>query len=1450
MNPLFPFRRPSFANSLIIRIALLLLLALALFTAGSYYFLVRPTMSSLADAQMELVSQQLEARVRLLLQTVETTLRSSRGWGVNGDLDHNQLQRFNEFFFPIIANHHEITSVNFAHQSGREILLLHNKDGSWVNRLSNPELWGRQTYWLFWNAERQLERVEMRLLDYDTRRRPWFRGAMALDDEQAIHWTEPYIFFTTRDPGITASMRWTGKDGSRYVIGHDVRLLELSAFTVGLTVGASGKAALFLPDGRLVSLPHDARFVGEEAIKGAVLQTPAALGLEELGRGFDGWRAGRSGGQPFGSYLLGRDHWFSLFRPVSAGRQQLWLGVFAPAAEFIPTTRKDLLLLAAIALVTLLAGIVVAVRVARQFGRPLAALARESGRIGRMELELPVTVSGPWREVRELTAAQEHMRLRLSEAKQSLEDANAELEDKVAQRTRELEQNRQALQLREAFFRAIFDNVIIGISSLTTRFTRQRVNRALCEFTGYTEEELLAGGGLDLIVPADRERFREAYRDLAAGRKFFVRTETQIVHRDGSLRWADVQLTAIRDGQGEVSSLLATILDTTDRHLMEEELERQFARMQALFNTIPNPIFYKGTDTRFLGCNRAYEEVFGISLEDFVGKRVLDLDYLPEVERLVYQAEDEEVIATAGRVVREVPLVFADGLVHDTLYSVTGFRNRDGSPGGLVGLIVDITPLKEAQREAQQARAAAEAAAAAKADFLANMSHEIRTPMNAIFGMTHLALKTELTTRQRHYLEKVDAASKGLLDIVNDILDFSKIEAGMMPIESVDFSLEQTLRHVADLSMHKANDKGLELVFDIAPGIPDRLRGDTLRLGQVLLNLVGNALKFTEQGEVAIKVFPVAADDAEADADAEDCLRLRFEVRDSGIGMTEEQQQRLFAPFTQADSSTTRRYGGTGLGLSICKRLVDLMGGEIGVVSTPGQGSCFFFTLPLNHAGQTAAVQGEPGPRGLRVLVADDSAGAREVVRQQLVILGFAVHTVCGGEEAVTEALAAQSRGEPYGLLLADWQMPAVDGIELIRRLENMRGLAAIPAVLMTSVDDQERLEASLGDLRLGALLPKPVTSSTLFDAIAEALHPGGHAVITRRAPGEQIPAVLRGRQVLLVEDNEVNRELAEEILRAAGMLVDCAVNGAEAVERVAARRYDVILMDCHMPVMDGFEATRRIRALPDNGQVPIIAMTASVLLGDRELCLAAGMDDHVAKPVDISRLYAKLAALAGGGEAVADEAPVAVPETPSANENEEEGVLDSTEGLARLGNNHDLYRRLLTRFRQDQGECAGRIRASLDAGDHETARLLAHTLKGLAATIGARPLAALALEVEGRIAAGGASRAGGALLARLASELARVLAVIEQRPLPEPVVIAPDEELPAAAEEAALAAGITALDNFLRADDAEAIPCLERLGPALAARISAEELERLQRLVSRYDFDAAAALLRDLAGL
>src|SRR5574343_341634 len=889
------FKQPGFANSLVLRIGLLILLSLAAFTLSLYLLIGRPTVDRLAESQMQLAAEQLEARLTRLFKTVEVTLRSSQGWGKNANIDQTRLLRFNEFFFPIIANHGEISSVIFAHESGREILLLMTDDGRWISRISNPAEWGSQTYWITWSKDREIEAVEMRERDYDARERPWFKGAMALPDGHSVHWTEPYIFFTTKEPGITASMRWTDADGSTYVIGHDVRLIDIAEFTTRMTFGSQGKAALFLKEGKLIAPPRDPRFADRPAINQALLKTAEELKLPDFAAAFQQWqmeprpaRKLHAMNQPDGRLL-------SLFRPINGNASGILLGVLAPESDFVPVTSQDLLLLGLITLSALALGMIVAIRIASRFGEPMMALAEDSTRIGALDLEQPVSTTAPWREVTQLAAALEGMRQHLQHARRALEDANIELEIKITRRTQALRQSQDILQKREAFFRAIFDNAAVGIVSLNPARQPVLVNPAFARFIDQPIDELLSNPE-QITLPSDiLARIDDLLAQAAPGAGNALRNEFEFTSRGGETRWGDVQIAAVRDEDGRLDSLLVTILDVSDRHEIEMELIRQFSFLQALLDTIPNPIFYKGENTRFLGCNQAYEAFFGIDRREFIGRRVLDLDYLPEDARQAYQAEDERIIAECGRVIREVPMTDAEGRRRDSLYSVSGFRLPDGRPRGLIGVIVDITALKDAEREAEQARANAEAAAAAKADFLANMSHEIRTPMNAIIGMTHLALQTDLDNRQRNYLSKVDNAAQGLLGIINDILDLSKIEAGMMHFERTAFSLDACLQHLSDVSSLKARERGLELLYDIGADVPDHLVGDSLRLGQVLLNLVGNAIKFPEQGEVTVTVRLLGRHEQGVD--------IGFEVHDTGIGMNPEQQAQLFAAFSQAASA-------------------------------------------------------------------------------------------------------------------------------------------------------------------------------------------------------------------------------------------------------------------------------------------------------------------------------------------------------------------------------------------------------------------------------------------------------------------------------------------------------------------------------------------------------------------
>jgi len=534
--------------------------------------------------------------------------------------------------------------------------------------------------------------------------------------------------------------------------------------------------------------------------------------------------------------------------------------------------------------------------------------------------------------------------------------------------------------------------------------------------------------------------------------------------------------------------------------------------------------------------------------------------------------------------------------------------------------------LEEARQRAEEARQRAEEANRAKSDFLANMSHEIRTPMNAILGMSQLAMRTDLDSRQHNYVQKVHAAAESLLGIVNDILDFSKIEAGKLDIERVDFDLAQVLDNLASVLGMRAEEKGLELLYVQPPELPHALVGDPLRLSQVLLNLGNNAVKFTESGEVALAV--------EARAQGQDWVDLRFEVRDTGIGIDQALRERLFKPFEQADASTSRRHGGTGLGLAISRQLVLLMGGQLEVQSEPGRGSSFFFTLRF----QLQDRQPRPVPlrheelQGSRVLVVDDNATARELLVEMVELLGMRADGAADGHDGIEKVAAAGAEGRPYDIVLLDWKMPGMDGIDCAQRIgELTRSQHRAPTVMMLTAFSREEVLRRLGEqqVQVAALLTKPVTPSTLFDACCQALG-GAPAATTRvqRRVGalQEHQSRLRGARLLLVEDNEINRELALELLTDEGISVAVAHDGRQALAMLERERFDAVLMDCQMPVMDGFAATRALRERPQWRDLPVIAMTANAMVGDRQKALDAGMNDHIAKPINVAQMFSTLA--------------------------------------------------------------------------------------------------------------------------------------------------------------------------------------------------------------------------------
>ena len=676
------------------------------------------------------------------------------------------------------------------------------------------------------------------------------------------------------------------------------------------------------------------------------------------------------------------------------------------------------------------------------------------------------------------------------------------------------------------------------------------------------------------------------------------------------------------DELDQLVDALNAMRERLQQHAME--LGNANVRMAAILDNIPDLAWVKDADGHYVAVNRALAITKGFSEpSQMIGMTDLEL-HPPELAR-TYRLDDAEVMASNGSKRIEENHVNADGNIALVETIKTSLHDRDGRVAGTVGIARDITERRQAETD-RVARQAAEAANQAKSDFLANMSHEIRTPMNAILGMSYLALQSGLNPQQLNYVQKIHSAADSLLGIINDILDFSKIEAGKLDIESIPFSLGDVMDGLGHLVGLNAEEKGLELLFALPLQLPTSLVGDPSRLRQVLLNLGNNAVKFTQRGEVVVTVKIV-----ERQAQS---IQLRFEVRDTGIGMSPDEQQRLFVPFMQGDSSTSRRYGGTGLGLSISRHLVRLMGGEIDVESTQGQGSSFHFTLRFDLQPEPAKppLLHRESLRGSRVLIVDDNACAREVLADMSTALGLDTDTSADGHDALRMVELADASDKPYDLVLLDWKMPGLDGVECVRLLgQRERPRHPAPTVLMVTALSHDEVQKRLAErqLTVGALLVKPVTPSTLFNACSQVL---GLAVphtprATKREEamlGHQ--AQLRGAQILLVEDNAINREIALAVLRRAHIVVSVACDGQEALDMLDRQRFDGVLMDCQMPVMDGYAATRALRERPQWRELPVIAMTANAMAGDRDKVLAAGMNDHVAKPIKVEELFATLA--------------------------------------------------------------------------------------------------------------------------------------------------------------------------------------------------------------------------------
>ncbi|WP_374437966.1 PAS domain S-box protein [Inhella sp.] len=1011
----------------------------------------------------------------------------------------------------------------------------------------------------------------------------------------------------------------------------------------------------------------------------------------------------------------------------------------------------------------------------------------------------------------------------------------------------ERERMQAELHSREGIFTVIADQAresIVLVEPDTGRFLE--FNRSAHQNLGYSAAEF-AQMGVGDIVPEDQAEARLARLPRLAGSQPTV-FDVQHRHRDGTLR--DVRISA-QGVQVRGRLLLAAIwTDVTEERAQARELEAYRTRLQALveertaqlqeataglqlsneqlatlFDAAPVGIVLL-QERVVMRCNRRLEQLLGVAPGALLGQTTR-VWYADEAADAAGGEPVYAVLRRGERHSREQQLKRQDG----TLFwaRLTGqFLDAEHPEKGALFIIEDIEQEHAAAEALQQAKDIAESAARMKSEFLANMSHEIRTPLNAVLGMAHLALRTSLTPKQRGYLGSIQSAGQHLLGLLNDILDLSKIEAGKLELEQRPFALDEVLGNLRNLIAGRASAKGLSLLFDVDPEVPAYLMGDALRLGQVLINYGNNAVKFTEHGEIAVRVRCQAREPGR--------VRLHFAVQDTGIGLSPEQRGQLFQAFQQADTSTTRKYGGTGLGLSIAKRLADLMDGEVGVDSQPGAGSTFWFSAWFAEAHGPAG-RTRPELQGLRALVAVDNAALRSALCRQLHNWGLLALPAATADELLN--LARQAPAPRWVLL--DRQLQGRSGAELATAV---RALDLHPAPQLVLLMDPDADPQDTGSLPAGcAELIKPPTPSDLLDLLVSSL---GAAPSVAPAPASGRWA--EGRRVLLVEDNAINRQVAQEMLEDIGCTVVGAEQGEQALQLLASQpAFDLVFMDMQMPVMDGLEATRRLRQNPQWRELPVLAMTANALAQDRDACLAAGMNGFLTKPIDPAALYQALRRwLPAAVDALAVQERTGEDPTPAVSEERGEPAalsdvpLDRARGLRACLGRSALYTQLLEQFAAQQQGAAERLQQAWQAGRRDESVRGAHSLKGMAAQLGAAPLARAAGALEQLLQADAPSDAIAPWPAEAGDSLRERLAeVLQAIGTPHAAVAATADTAGSPVPAEQIAPALAGLRERLEQGDPDALDWLDHHSAALQAGLGSR-FEAVRAACQEFDFDRA----------
>jgi PAS domain S-box-containing protein len=916
---------------------------------------------------------------------------------------------------------------------------------------------------------------------------------------------------------------------------------------------------------------------------------------------------------------------------------------------------------------------------------------------------------------------------------------------------------------------------------------------------------------------------------------------------DGRIVWLHASGSVVRGEDGKALHMYGVYQDITEAKKAEQEIkasEQRVRETEQFFRSVlelaPDGLMVVDDTGVIELVNAQCEKLFGCPRDKLIGQSLEDI--VPAGDRPWHLTLKEvfyrKPVTREMGASRNLCALHKDGSLLPVEIGLSPLPARNSTGAKVAVSILDISQRKQHENALEQARAKAEEATEMKSIFLANMSHEMRTPMNAIIGLAHLVLKTQLTQKQQDYIGKVHNAGRSLLAVINDILDFSKIEAGKLDIEEIEFALDDVIASVTTLTGEKAHDKGLEFLADVPPSVPMHLVGDPQRLGQILTNLVNNAIKFTERGEVRLKTECIARNGEN--------VELCFSVRDTGIGMSPEQVSRLFQPFTQADMSTTRKHGGTGLGLTISRKLVEMMGGRIWLESQAAVGSTFFFTIPLGIGSEAGSERIVPAQlRKLNVLIVDDNSAARE-------ILVNALYDVTANNDAVesgSEALAAVVRHDghsPYDVIFMDWQMPDIDGLEATRQIKQDTAITKQPRVVLVTAFGREEVREEAERLKIDGFLMKPVTRSMLVDALVTIFAPDAQEI--SRAVAESDSDRLRGVRILLAEDNEINQQIAVELLEAVGASVDVANDGREAVEMLMAtgseQRYNVVLSDLQMPVIDGYQFSAQIRADARFDRLPIIAMTAHATVEERQRCFAAGMNDHISKPIDAEVLFETVGrhCRPPRGAPIASviaSSPFAVEHLPAI-----EG-LDAVTGLRRVAGNRKLYLKLLQQFVAQHVDTVTQLAAQLDAGDHATAKRTAHTVKGTAGNLGARRVENAAADLEAAINEHSDAARLETWRCAFSEALSRLLAHLSLALGTQRTAVANSTK---AIEPAQVQPIVAHMLQQLWECDTAAADTLDLQGAELSSLFAPADFERFEKKVRDYAFGDAQTLLEQAA--